>query len=179
MPKVFDNLKETIIQESRKLLSNKGYKDLNIREIAKNSDIASGTFYNYFSSKDDLILEIVREDWRQITDLIEDLKFTHEPCKEKFRKIYLSLGSFVKNYISVFIEITMVNKYTYNRMPHHDKFQLMYGKLSELIDIEKTKGNINSTLQSYKLSQLIMSNLIYLNMNKNISFDELYDSLKI
>lgn len=90
MPKGFDNLKETIIQESRKLLSNKGYKDLNIREIAKNCDIASGTFYNYFSSKDDLILEIVREDWRQITDLIEDLKVTYEPCKEKFRKIYLN-----------------------------------------------------------------------------------------
>lgn len=178
MPKIIENLKETIILEGRKLLSNKGYKELNVREIAKNCNIALGTFYNYFSTKDDLILEIVREDWRQISDLIEELKRTDESCKEKIRKIYLSLEFFISSYISIFIEMAMPKNHSFDHMSH-DKFYLLYGKLSELIDLERTKGHIHSPISSYKLAQLIMSNLIYLNTNKYISFDELYDSFKI
>lgn len=178
MPKIIKNLRETIILEGRKLVSNKGYKELNVREIAKNCNIALGTFYNYFSTKDELILEIVREDWRQITDLIESLKLTDESCKEKFRNIYISLELFLSSYISLFIEMAMLNNYSYDHISH-DKFHLLYGKLSELIDVERTKGYIHSPLSSYKLAQLIMSNLIYLTKNKYISFDELYDSFKI
>lgn len=178
MPKIIENLRETIVQEGRKLLSNKGYKELNVREIAKKSNIALGTFYNYFSTKDELILEIVREDWRKISDLIERLKGTDESCKEKFRKIYLSLELFISSYISIFIAMAMLNNYSYDHMSNN-KFHLLYGKASELIDIEKTKNHIHSPLSSYKLAQLIISNLIYLNTNKYISFDELYDNFKI
>lgn len=178
MPKIIENLRETIVLEGRKLLSNKGYKELNVREIAKNCNIALGTFYNYFSTKDELILEIVREDWRRISDLIERLKSTDESCKEKFRKIYLSLELFISSYISIFIAMAMLQNYSHDHMSN-DKFHLLYGKASELIDIEKKKNLIHSPLSSYKLAQLIISNLIYLNTNKYISFDELYDSLKI
>jgi Transcriptional regulator len=178
MPKIIEHLRETIILEGRKLLSNKGYKELNVREIAKNCNIALGTFYNYFSTKDGLVLEIVREDWRQISDLIEGLKLTDESCKEKIRKIYLSLEFFISSYISIFIEMAVPKNHSYDHMSH-DKFHLLYGKLSELIDLERTKGHIHSPISSYKLAQLIMSNLIYLNTNKYISFDELYDSFKI
>lgn len=178
MPKIIENLRETIILEGRILLSNKGYKDLNVREIAKNCNIALGTFYNYFSAKDELILEIVREDWRQISNLIERLKCSDESCKEKVRKINMSLELFISSYISIFIGMAMLNNYNYDHMSS-DKFHHLYGKLSELIDIERTKGHIHSSLSSYKLAQLIMSNLIYLNTNKYISFDELYDNLKL
>lgn len=179
MPKIIENLRETIVQEGRKLLSNKEYKELNVREIAKNCNIALGTFYNYFSTKDELILEIVREDWRKISDLIERLKSMDEPCKEKIRKIYISLELFISSYISIFIEMAMLNNYSYENHMSNDKFHLLYGKTSELIDIEKAKNHIHSPLSSYQLAQLIMSNLIYLNTNKYISFDELYDSFKI
>ena len=178
MPKIIENLNETIILEGRKLLSNKGYKELNVREIAKNCNIALGTFYNYFPTKDELILEIVREDWRHLSDLIEKLKPIDEPIKEKIRKVFLSLEIFISSYVAIFIEMAMYKNYSYDHMSH-DKFHLLYGKLSELIELEKTKGHIQSPLESYKLAQLIMSNLIYLNTNKYISYDELYDSLKI
>lgn len=56
---------------------------------------------------------------------------------------------------------------------------MLYTKISELLDIEKSKGNVTSTLYSYNLAELIVSNLMYLNKHKFISFDELYDSLKI
>lgn len=178
MPKIIENLKETIILESRKLLANKGYDDFNIREIAKNCNIALGTFYNYFPTKDELVIEIVREDWREISNLVEKLMITDESFKEKMRKIYLAVGQFISSYISIFMEMSMIKKPSYNH-ESPDRFQLLYNKLGELIDIERAKGHINSPLSSYNLAQLIMSNLIYLNKNQYISFDELFDHLRI
>lgn len=178
MPKIIENLKETIILESRRLLANKGYDDFNIREIAKHCNIALGTFYNYFPTKDELVIEIVREDWKEISNLVEKLMVTDESFKEKIRKIYLAVGQFISNYISIFMEMAMLKKPSYNH-ESPDRFQLLYNKLGELIDIERAKGHIHSRLSSYNLAQLIMSNLIYLNKNQYISFDELYDHLKL
>jgi len=178
MPKVIENLKETIILEAKNILLTQGFKDLSIREIAKICNIGTGTFYNYFSTKDNLVAEIFREDWRKVSILVDHLKLTDEPCKEKIRKINLSIGMFVNSYIPIFYEIAMINGNDH-RCREANRYDVLYTKVSELLDIEKTKGNVVSTLSSYKLAELIISNLMYINKNNFISFDELYDNLKI
>ncbi|MHB9919451.1 hypothetical protein CF055_05725 [Clostridium botulinum] len=40
----------------------KNYEELNIKGVCKNCNIAIGTFYNYFSSKDHLVREIFVSD---------------------------------------------------------------------------------------------------------------------
>lgn len=178
MPKIIENVRENLILEGKKMLLNKSYKDLSIREIAKNCGIGTGTFYNYFSTKDELVSEIFREDWSKVSDLVNNLKYLDESCKEKFRKIYISLETFVSNYLSIFYEIAMLKGYSYE-CKEANRFDALYSGISELIDIERARGNIKSGLSSPKLAQFIVSNLIYLNKNKYMSFDELYDSLKL
>jgi AcrR family transcriptional regulator len=178
MPKVIENLKETIILEAKNILLTQSFKDLSIREIAKSCNIGTGTFYNYFSTKEQLVAEIFREDWKKVSNLVDELKLTDDPCKEKFRKIYVSIGMFVASYIPIFYEMAMLSGSDY-RCREANRYDVLYTKISELLDIEKAKGNIISTLSSNKLAELIVSNLMYLNKNKFISFDELYDNLKI
>ncbi|MGH4138263.1 TetR/AcrR family transcriptional regulator [Clostridium sp.] len=178
MPKVIENLRETIILETKNILLTQGFRDLNIREIAKSCNIGTGTFYNYFSTKEDLVAEIFREDWKKVFNIVDELKLTEEPCKEKIRKIYLSIGMFVNSYIPIFYEMAMLNGNDH-RCHETNRYDVLYTKLSELLDIEKAKGNVISTLSSYKLAELIVSNLMYLNKNRFISFNELYENLKI
>ena len=178
MPKVIENLRETIILEAKNILLTQSFKDLSIREIAKSCNIGTGTFYNYFSTKEELVVAIFREDWRRVSNLVDELKLTEEPCKEKFRKIYMSIGMFVSSYISIFYEMATLSGNDY-RCKEANRYDVLYTKISELLDIEKAKGNITSTLPSHKLAELIVSNLMYLNKNKFISFDELYENLKI
>jgi AcrR family transcriptional regulator len=178
MPKVIENLKETIILETKNILLTKGFKDLSIREIAKSCNIGTGTFYNYFSTKDQLVAEIFRGDWKKVSNLVDELKLTEDPCKEKFRKIYISIGMFVSSYMPIFYEMAMLSGSDY-RCRESNRYDVLYTKISELLDIEKANGNVISSLSSIKLAELIVSNLMYLNKNKYISFDELYDSLKL
>lgn len=178
MPKLIENAKEKIIIQGRKTLLEEGYKGLNIREIAKQCDIGTGTFYNYFRNKIELVIEIFQDDWNKTLNIIESLELTDEPFKEKIRKIYESLQGFVDDYISIFYEIANEEKQGYH-CREKDSFTKLYKKIGDLIELERKKGNITSKLDSEKLSYFIISNLTYLSKNKYMSFDELYDHLKI
>ena len=46
----------------RELFSSKGFKDTNIAQITKQAGMATGTFYNYYASKDTLFMEIYLEE---------------------------------------------------------------------------------------------------------------------
>ena len=63
MPKIIEGAKEKILECTRKHLSETGYTSLSLRLIAKECHLGVGTIYNYFPSKDDLVAQIMLEDW--------------------------------------------------------------------------------------------------------------------
>ena len=64
MPKIIDGLNDKILVCAKQTLLEQGYAGLKIREIARACEVAPGTVYNYFSSKDMLVAEIMLADWR-------------------------------------------------------------------------------------------------------------------
>jgi AcrR family transcriptional regulator len=54
--------KARILKYGRELFSSKGFKDTNVAEITKMAGIATGSFYNYYTSKDILFMEIFLEE---------------------------------------------------------------------------------------------------------------------
>lgn len=63
MPKIIEGAREKILVNAKKRLFENGYQHLSLREVAKESGIATGTIYNYFANKDYLISNIMLEDW--------------------------------------------------------------------------------------------------------------------
>jgi AcrR family transcriptional regulator len=61
-------LKETIIHESLKLFSLKGFLTTSINDILEAAETSKGGFYNHFASKEDLFYEVLDEArgiWRE------------------------------------------------------------------------------------------------------------------
>ncbi|MGN0171840.1 MAG: TetR/AcrR family transcriptional regulator [Acutalibacteraceae bacterium] len=58
--------KEAILQVCRRMVAENGIKALNMRSVAHECHIASGTLYNYYADKDALILATVESIWREI-----------------------------------------------------------------------------------------------------------------
>lgn len=54
--------KAVIFNSAKELFSSKGFKDTNIAEITKKAGMATGTFYNYYSSKEKLFMEIYSQE---------------------------------------------------------------------------------------------------------------------
>ena len=58
--------RENILETCKKIVSNKGLTAINMRLVAKECNIALGSIYYYFPSKDDLLIAIIESVWEDI-----------------------------------------------------------------------------------------------------------------
>lgn len=63
MPKKIPDLKERLLSCARNVLIERKNPDLTIRSVASACGVATGTVYNYFSSKENLIESVIQADW--------------------------------------------------------------------------------------------------------------------
>ncbi|NBK99639.1 MAG: TetR/AcrR family transcriptional regulator [Erysipelotrichia bacterium] len=72
--------KTEIFHSARELFYSKGFKDTNVSDIAKMAGIGVGTFYNYYSSKEELFLKIfIQENENLKKRLVESMNFDDDP----------------------------------------------------------------------------------------------------
>ena len=62
---------QRILAAARHLFDRKGYGGAAMEDIARRASLAVGTLYNYFPSKDDLLLAIFRRDSERVVALAE------------------------------------------------------------------------------------------------------------
>jgi len=66
MPKLLPHVREDICRTARQMLVEENSTDFSIRSVAVRCGIGMGTIYNYFSSKEEIIAEILLADWHVI-----------------------------------------------------------------------------------------------------------------
>lgn len=66
--------KEAILNVSRELIKKQGWTAINIRTVAAACNISTGSIYNYFNSKSDLIAATVESVWCDIFHFPENKK---------------------------------------------------------------------------------------------------------
>ena len=76
--------KEKLIEAARKVIVDKGYKETSIEDITKVAGVATGTFYTYFKTKDDVINVLgfsnfndLKEKTLQMNESLEKRLFYH------------------------------------------------------------------------------------------------------
>lgn len=107
MRKRDDTLRDTLLCSARSIADTEGIDAVNIRSIAKKSGVATGTVYNYFSSKDEILLALTEEYWEQTLlemrtavtsasfcgQLREIIAFLRERIEQSAGKLMNSLGN--------------------------------------------------------------------------------------
>ena len=61
MPKIVnhDEYREKILEKSLSLFTRRGYFNINMRQLAAEIDVSTGTLYNYFPSKKDILAAMI------------------------------------------------------------------------------------------------------------------------
>jgi TetR/AcrR family transcriptional regulator, cholesterol catabolism regulator len=70
-----------------RLFAEKGYQETTTRELAAAMDVTNGTFYYYFSSKEDLLYQISRDALVEITAAIKDALDGVDDPETRIRKM--------------------------------------------------------------------------------------------
>jgi len=97
MPKNLINVKEDILSVTKELIKQTGYSELSIRKIAATCGVATGTVYNYYSSKIDIIAEILLNEWNLMLRRIDLNTKTIDPVIEKIEIMFNEMNFFMTN----------------------------------------------------------------------------------
>lgn len=107
MPKIIENLRETLLAETRRVLLESGYAGVNIRTIAHSCGAAAGTVYNYFPSKDLLVANVLLDDW---LECMAHARSQSKRCtcqQQSVQVLYGQLLAFNQRYAALFRESAM------------------------------------------------------------------------
>lgn len=128
MPKIIENLREELIKEAKRQINERGYKNTTIRSVATECNIAIGTVYNYFKSKDMLIASFILEDWLECIKKIESQP--KEDRKAYITLIYVSLKKFSEKHEKLFNDKDAEIAF---RSSFSEKHKILRSQLADLI----------------------------------------------
>ena len=164
------NIEKRLIKSAIKLFTDRGYKKTKVIDITEEADVGTGTFYNYFDSKDDIFLEIYLmkhdEMKKEMTKLISE-------NKEAILIVEDILRTFLKRMkedpiLRMFLDKDTHHKYrkNYDATRKKDKFEYAYEIFLPYFNQWQKKGEINSEVD---LRTLIASfdALFYVELYKN------------
>lgn len=162
--------KKTLIYDSAKtLFALKGFKDTNISEITKKAGMAVGTFYNYYSSKEKLFMDIFLEENAKLKQTcFQSLDLDQSPLLVVRQMLKLNVEGMKENPIlkewynkSVFEKLQQF----YREENGINTVDFLYDSFLKLINHWKDQGIMRSDIDS-KMIMMIFASIINVDTHK-------------
>lgn len=154
--------KKDILQKGQDLVREQGYHNTGINNILKVCGIPKGSFYNFFSSKEDFALQIIDLCGKQSADLFTSLlsDTNHSPL-QRIKSLYETLihmqeegnyrnGCLISN---LAFEVAGLNEKMANMIDHH--YQIELDIISACIQEGQDTGEITQTFPARQLAKYI------------------------
>ncbi|MGN1134615.1 MAG: TetR/AcrR family transcriptional regulator [Oscillospiraceae bacterium] len=159
MPKIFseedrESIRKNLLENGKAMLERKSYKDISVAEIAEESGIAKGTFYNFFGSKEEFFYEVmllIRDNNRN-----ELLKAAENPSGEAIYKVMYKRYTTMKTVYDYFTPEEM--KIIFRRLPEkmqeadENSVELAQKLISVCTDNKKVKAEVVVNLMNIAAS---------------------------
>ncbi len=85
--------RERILESALELFHEKGFDATTVKEITERANMAKGTFFNYFPTKESILGTLAMERLHNITCLLENERFKKSPLQLQIRSFLLQLLS--------------------------------------------------------------------------------------
>lgn len=159
--------KQRVIKMAHQLFVEKGFQATSIQDILEYSGISKGTFYNYFSSKNELLIELLKTIYKKSEQDRNELLIGQDPSNiEVFiEQVKFQLQTSRTNkLISIFEEVNFSNDAELKQFLRKGKLKMLYWLYSRFIDI------FGESKQPYLLDCAIMFIGI---LHHNLKFNEM------
>ncbi|MDD3535795.1 MAG: TetR/AcrR family transcriptional regulator [Candidatus Cloacimonetes bacterium] len=169
--------KQVILETATRIFARFGYNKTALDEIAQEANIAKGTIYYYFSSKEELFLQVVKEQFAYYFHEMEEHLAAMQGFEAKFRYFLQGPMKYVCENMPIWIDA--LKSIPFNVQEHFEEFrsdhrEYMLKILHEIIDEGVAEGMISEQLDLQKLSIMINDWFLLGNFSVGIiNFDEL------
>lgn len=182
MARTIENPKELIMKKAKEILFTEGYSKLSMRALAKSCDIAIGTFYNYYPTKKDLIIEMMEEHWNQCFERLNIIMESQEDFYIKLFKIHEILKEFITSFKQVWLKPDLYDNkdYVEGGLQRQNIFIHRLILDIEKILLEEVKGkSILINLSTYDLAKFILMNFISIIQTPTYKYKNFENILKV
>ena len=76
-----------ILDAAVRVFARSGYHGARVGDIAEEAGVAHGLLYHYFSSKEEVLATVFRENWRALLETLHRVEADDEPADEKLRGV--------------------------------------------------------------------------------------------
>jgi len=165
--------KQRVIKIAHELFIEKGYQATSIQDILEYSGISKGTFYNYFSSKSDLLVALFQMIYSKLEQERNQLLIGHEPSNINIfiKQMELILQTNRNNKLfTLFEEVIFINDIDVKHFIKQGNFKMLNWLYARFLDI------FGESKEPYLLDCAIMFIGI---LHHNIKYTDLADELDL
>ena len=158
MPKIIENIREKLLAEAKRQVSEQGYSSMTIRSVATACGVGTGTVYNYFPSKDILVASFMLEDWMICIQAISEGATQAESVRDALYCMYQELLKYKEKYTNLFADENAEASYSASSMQRH---HLLREQLADPLKIWTRKQD---KVDASFLAEFIAENMLTLTM---------------
>ena len=174
MARALENIKEDILMASKTLLAEEGYEKLNIRAIASKCGIATGTLYNYYKSKHEIMEEILKIEWQMMLRRIQQFSKTGMNNIEKLEKVYTELCIIMNNVHNIWFSDTCPSNDLSSIKSHKELLlKSLADKILQIINNEKEEKEQEEQKDYSFISEVICKLFISYAYQGDVEFKKL------
>lgn len=130
--------KQQVIKKAHELFIEKGFQSTSIQDILEYSGIAKGTFYNYFSSKNELLIELFKTIYMKLEKDRNDLLVGQDPSDLEIfiKQIEMAVETNRANRLfSLFEEVIVLNDDDLNLFFKNGNLRMLRWLYHRFIDV--------------------------------------------
>jgi AcrR family transcriptional regulator len=148
-------LRERLFQAALDLFAKKGFAETTVEDITNAADVGKGTFFNYFPSKDHILLAFGEMQLDKLQSAVAEARNTDEPMPMFFRSLGERMTeaptrhpAIVRALLQAYLSSTPV------RQAMIDLQARVMALHSEIIQLGQQKGQIRNDLPAMEIAQV-------------------------
>jgi AcrR family transcriptional regulator len=148
-------IRERLFHAALELFAQKGFVETTVEDITEAADIGKGTFFNYFPSKDHILLAFGEMQLRKLEAAIETARRTGEPMPEFLRLLGVRMTqeptrnpAIIRALLQAYLSTTPV------RAAMMDLQRRVHALHTEMIQLGQDRGEIRGDFPATEIAQV-------------------------
>lgn len=147
--------RESIEKAAVKLFTEKGFNVTTVAEIMHEAKLGTGTFYNYFNSKEDLIGSVIGDKISDAKKAIEVLVREPLTAPEKVTRILLTAGKIFEEYRPLIVVVFQLSRTGWPLTAPVNQGDVFKDILLEVVKEGQKNGELNPNVPSGVILELL------------------------
>jgi AcrR family transcriptional regulator len=147
--------RERLFRAALKLFGQKGFAETTVEDVTNAADVGKGTFFNYFPSKEHLLIAFSDMQLSKLQDTVDQMREGREPMREFFRSMTLRMTEEPAKAPDVVRALLLANLSSSSvRDVMRERNARSEGLLTQLIQIGQERGEFRRDVPAMELAQV-------------------------